>query len=290
MRTLALLTALASLPAASADDWRPLLGDDLSGWEVFVGVPHQTVEIPGRPAFTSEDGRSGEPLGLGDDPLGIFRVVEENGEPVLKISGQIYAGLSTKEEFSDFHLRWEFRWGDRKWEPRLEDKRDSGVLFHCVPPHGAFWNVWMRSLECQVQEGDCGDFIPLAGSAADLRVAAGTTESRPVFDPAGVLTSGIGYARHAPSEEQAHGEWNRMEILALGDRAVFVVNGTPNMVLHNARQADGEGWKPLTRGHIQIQSEAAEIDYRRIEIRPLEAFPEELQAITQPPHAPAVSP
>lgn len=270
--------------------WRSLFTKDLSGWEVFIGVPHKTITIPGRPPTTSENGRSGEPLGLGNDPLGVFRMGEEDGQPVLHVSGHIYGGLSTTEEFSNYHLRWQFRWGHRKWEPRLDDKRDSGVLFHCVPPHGAFWNVWMRSLECQVQEGDCGDFIPLAGAAADLRIPADHRKGRPRFDPSGVLTSGIDYARHAGSTEKPHGEWNTMEIYAVGDRAVFIVNGAPNMAICETRQKDGEKWKPLTRGRIQIQSEAAEIDYRGMEIRSIESFPESLKPLVNTKPQPSSQP
>jgi hypothetical protein len=263
--------------------WRSLFNMERSGWEVFIGVPHKTIIIPGRPPTTSENGRSGEPLGLGNDPLGVFRMVEEDGQPVLHVSGQIYGGLSTTEEFSNYHLRWQFRWGNRKWEPRLHDKRDSGVLIHCVPPHGAFWNVWMRSLECQVQEGDCGDFIPLAGAVADLRIPAGPRKGRPNFAPDGVLTSGIDYARHSASEEKPHGEWNTMEIYAVGDDAVFVVNGIPIMVIHKTREKDGGKWKPLTRGRIQIQSEAAEIDYRGMEIRTIGSFPDSLKTLVTKP-------
>ncbi|MGL4462831.1 MAG: hypothetical protein ACRC1K_11835 [Planctomycetia bacterium] len=77
----------------------------------------------------------------------------------------------------------QFKWGEKKWEPRKNDKRDSGLLLHCVGKHGAFWNVWMRSLECQIQEGDCGDFIALAGSGCNVRVRKEPGAYHPIFDP-----------------------------------------------------------------------------------------------------------
>jgi len=48
---------------------------------------------------------------------------------------------------------------------RLKLPRDNGMLYRCCGPQVAFWNVWMNSLECQVQEQDTGDFYGLGGMA-----------------------------------------------------------------------------------------------------------------------------
>lgn len=277
---------LAAIPGFSAaEEWTALLDRDLSRWEVFMGVPHPSVEIPGHPKSTGPKPEDGTEIGLGNDPLGVFTMTEEDGEPVLHVSGQIYGGLSTKEEFANYHLVWQFKWGGKQWPPRLNTKRDSGMLVHCQPPHGAFWKVWMRSLECQIQEGDCGDFIPLAGSGANVRIRTEADNPRPVFDPEGVLSKNTGYTRHSPSPEKPNGEWNTMEIYAVGDTVVHVVNGTPNMVLFDTSQAapDGKGRTPLTKGRLQIQSEAAEIFYKDIRICAIDRFPDELKKITTRP-------
>jgi len=278
--TLCFVYTLFACPAASANEpgaWQNLLDKDLSKWEVFIGVPHQSVKIPGRLAPSSKDGRTGEPLGLGNDPLEVFTVSMVDGEPVLHITGEIYGGLTTLDEFTSYHLSLQFRWGEKKWPPRVHQKRDSGLLFHCVGKHGAFWNVWMRSLECQIQEGDCGDFIPLAGSRATIYAKPGSIGKRPVYDPAGKIVKKAGYSSHSPSKEMPHGQWNTVEVYTIDDEAVFVVNGTPNMSLFNTRQNSPNGGKtPLTSGRIQIQSEAAEIEYRRVKIRQIERFPKEL--------------
>lgn len=275
-----LLLCVGSIAVAEGpDNWRPLLDEDLSQWEVFLGVPHKSVEVPGVPPSTSEDGVRGEPLGLGD-PLQVFRVSKIDGEPVLHVSGQVYGGLTTLEEFGDFHLTWQFRWGEKKWPPRLHMKRDSGVLFHCVGRHGAFWNVWMRGLECQVQEGDCGDFIPLAGARASVPLAPRAVDGPLRYERGGALETNVNYVLHGPSNESPPGEWTTMDVYAVGDRAVFAVNGVANMAIFDARQATPDGARPLTRGKLQIQSEAAEIDYRRVRVRPLVGFPADVA-----PHA-----
>lgn len=261
---------------AESESWQNLLDKDLSKWEIYIGVPHKSVEIPGREPSKSEDGTKGEPLGLGNDPLNIFTVKMVDDEPVLHITGEIYGGLTTLDEFDSYHLQLQFRWGEKKWPPRVNRKRDSGILIHCVGRHGAFWNVWMRCLECQVQEGDCGDFIPLAGSRASMRAKPNREGKRPIYDPQGEVLQTVGYATHGPSEEKPNGEWNTIDVYTVGDKAVFVVNGTPNMAIFNTRQHSRDGDIPLTRGRIQIQSEAAEVEYRRIRLRPIDSFPEPL--------------
>lgn len=278
MRSLCLLLLLAAT-TAGADDWTPLLDADLTKWEVHTGVPHTTVVVPGvTDNLTKEDVRRGTPIGVGD-PLKIYSTQEIDGELVMNVTGQVYAGLTSLDEYDNYHLSLEYRWGDKKWEPRLRAKRDSGLLLHCVGNHGSFWNVWMSSLECQVQEGDTGDFIPLAGPRADVRSEQRGGRGRPFWNPEAPVSSKGGQVAHGRSKENPHGEWNTVEVYTVGDRMAFVVNGTPNMVLLNTRFKD----KPLTRGKIQIQSEAAEIQYRRVKIRSITEFPESLKELTALP-------
>lgn len=273
MKLPVILLGFASL--AHAQESNVLLDKNLSKFEVFSGVPHKSVVIPGYPPSTSENGTSGTPIGLGKDPLGVFKVSEEDGQLVLHISGQIYAGLSTKEEFENYHFTCQYKWGTAKYEPRLNQVRDSGILYHCQGEHGAFWNVWLSSLECQVQEGDTTDFIPLAGTNADVSVAPELVDGKPIFKLGEPLLFDTNYTKHSPTVEKPHGEWNTVEIWTLGQTSVFAINGTPGMVLFNTRRRDPETKEvaPLTRGKIQIQSEAAEVFYRDLRVTPITEFP-----------------
>ena len=262
--------------------WRPLLDPTLSQWEAFLGVPHGSVGLPGVPA--DSDGVHGTPLGLGRDPRRVFTVEREGGEPVLHVSGEIYGGLTAREQFGDFHLRLQMKWGARKWPPRTDAKRDSGILYHATGPHGAFWNVWKRSLEFQIEEGNIGDLFPLAGALAEV---ATTPRGRLwFFDPADaprLFGEGAGVAsfqakRSDPRFESAAGEWNTLELIALGRTALHVVNGHVVLVLHAAAVREEGGTVPLTRGQIQLQSEGAEAFFRRVEIRPIAEIPREYAA------------
>jgi len=146
-------------PAVLQPGWRPLLDQKLTSWELWMGVPHRTVVGLPQGTPTSATGHEGTPLGLNNDPKHVFSIRMEEGEPVLYITGEIFGGLTTLETFSNYHFRAQFKWGERRWEPNLTVARDSGLLYHCTGPHGAFWKVWKRCLEFQVAEKDTGDLF-----------------------------------------------------------------------------------------------------------------------------------
>lgn len=69
------------------------------------------------------------------------------------------------------------------------------------------------------------------------------------------------------------GEWNEMELITYGDKSLHIVNGKVVMVLKNSRFKDGDVMKPLTHGKLQLQSEAAEVYYKNIMIKPITGIP-----------------
>jgi len=278
MRTLLLFCGLAAVATAAEEPtFQPLLDEKLSQWEKWLGVPHRSYEVPGyvRGATAKED----PVLGLNRDPLGVFSARIIDGEPVLHITGQVFGGLTSLKSYDNFHLRTQQRWGTRKWEPRLNAVRDNGILIFCVGEHGAGGKNWMRSQECQVQEGDIGDWWPIAGAMVDIPIRV---EGRSqIYDPKGPLTAMKNRAFHGPDyQEKPSGEWNTIEVYALDGHAVFRLNGRTVNVIRNSRYREkgSEQEIPLKAGKLQIQSEAAECEYRRLEIRPLTAWPKEVAA------------
>lgn len=254
------------------NNWRPLFnGRDLSGWDKYVGPHYDSV----KKSF------EGAPIGLNKDPNKVFTVVEEDGAGAIRISGENFGGISTKEAFENYHLHLEFKWGTPKWHPRKDSKRDSGILYHAVGPHGADGNFWMRSQELQVQEGDCGDYWGVAGGAFEIpAVMQGENEYR--YDPSGELMAfhaGGPVGRRCikrGDSEKPWGEWNTIDLYCSGDTSVHVINEVPVMVLYHSRQHDGDKESPLKKGKIQIQSEGAEVYYRDIRIRPIGMMPKEI--------------
>jgi hypothetical protein len=278
MRSFALLLAGLTgslLGAESSEVFTPLLDPTLSQWEKWLGVPHRSVEVPGyvRGATPKED----PVVGLNRDPLNVYSTRVVDGELVLHITGQVFGALSTLKSYDNFHLRTEQRWGEAKWAPKLDAARDNGILIFCIGEHGAGGKNWMRSQECQVQESDTGDYWPIAGTMADIpsRVEGKTV----VFDPKAPLRVAKNRSWHGPDyHEQPHGSWNLIEVYALNGDAVFVYNGKVVNILINSRYVEKGSTTeiPLRAGKLQIQSEGAECEYRRLEISPLKAWPASL--------------
>jgi hypothetical protein len=274
-RLSAALWVLAAASVAGADEraqpWTRLFnGRDLSGWDTWLGVPHGSTDKVA--------------VGLNVDPKRVFSVVEVDGAPAIRISGETFGALTSREEYGDFHLRVAFKWGEKKWPPRENARRDSGILYYAVGPQGVTNNkAWMRSLECQVQEGDVGDYWGVEGAVVDVTgEKTGEGKDLAVLFKKGAPPVAIdGTPRRAIKafdNEKPTGSWNTVEVLCLRGTCVHAVNGKVNLVLTHPRQpaADG-GTVPITRGRLQIQSEGAEVYYRDIAIRSITAFPEDLK-------------
>jgi hypothetical protein len=162
--------------------------------------------------------------------------------------------------------------------PRVNEPKDSGILYHSRGPFGVdYWKSWALSHEFQVIEHGMGEYWTQAASAIDIRAfpkAAGAEAPR--WDPKAPWMQFVSPNNHAlaGSDEDRGSEWNRLELVCFQDDCVHIVNGKVVMALANARYRDGEKWIPMTGGKLQIQSEAAEVFYRDIEIRPISAMPQ----------------
>ncbi|MFY0650553.1 MAG: DUF1080 domain-containing protein [Cyclobacteriaceae bacterium] len=274
---------LVQFANGQSGNWVSLLNEDHSKhWEVFIGVPHGTVKgLPG--IDPASDGKKGEPLGVNNDPKSVFSFEDDGSEVVLHISGEIYGALSSKAEYENYHLKLQFKWGEKKWEPRLDRERDNGILYHCVGPHGAFWNVWMQSQEFQVQQGDMGDYYSLAKTEIEIPAVAGELIND--FDYkkgaekkrfSSIDPSVYGHCDKGSDNEKPHGEWNTLELICIGGSSLHVVNGKVVMALYNSQYLDpNDNIVPLTKGKIQLQSEGAEAFYKNIQIRSIKKIPQE---------------
>lgn len=273
-----LLLTLCSAASRSAepDGWRPLFnGKNLDGWDTWLTRPHKTIELDLK---KNAKGDYVEPLGRNRDPLKVYTVVTADGEPAIRITGQIFGALTTKEEFENYHLRFEVKWGEKKYPPRDKAVRDSGLLYHCTGPHGGgSGGPWMKSFESQIQENDFGDFFSVSGVIVDVEGERKGDKGPITFKKGGKKFTGLtSRIIRNPKSEKPHGQWNVVELYAVGPTSVHVNNGVPNMVLTGLRHKVNGRETPLTKGKIQLQSEGAEVYYRKIEVRKIDKIPEEL--------------
>jgi len=279
--TFAILVALSSCsPKVKDQGWVDLLDKNLSKWEIYQSYKY-TSDFKGQQP-KDQDGKLIEPIGYNKNVDNVFSVTEENGDPILHITGEIYGCVFTKQEFENYHLNLKVKWGDKKWEPRLDKLRDSGVLYHSVGECGVdYWRSWMLSQEFQIMEGHMGDHWGIANSAIDVRaflpegsMNTVASEKQP-FLPIGPGTGRDGFCLRSADYESPEGQWTTVELLCFGDKSLRIINGHVVMVLQNSRYVtDGKSF-PLTKGKIQIQSEAAEVFYKDIKIKPISQLPEE---------------
>src|SRR5205807_1073032 len=123
-------------------------------------------------------------------------------------------------------------WGSKKWPPREKAVRDSGLLYHCVGKHGAAGTFWMQSLECQIQEHDCGDFYSVAGPVVDVEGERKGDQEPITYKKGGQQFTGVrSRIIRDVDHEKPVGQWNTIELLTVGGTAVHVVNGKANLVL-----------------------------------------------------------
>ncbi|MDR2038191.1 MAG: DUF1080 domain-containing protein [Bacteroidales bacterium] len=254
-------------------------GTNFDGWETYLGVPDPSVDVPGMER--NEEGVYTQPIGLNKDPLKVFSIKNVDGEPALYVTGQVYGSFATVKEYENYHLRLEVKWGNKKWAPREDKPMNAGVLYHSIGEFGAGLGVWKMSHECQVMETMFGDSYRMSNTYCDVTASRTSENERYTFDkkaskvsfghdlPAGPICS------KNPMNEKDHGEWNVIEVLCYEGTSVHVINGKVNMINTDSHiKVDGKK-VPLTKGAIQLQSEGAEIYYRKMEIRPITGIPDQ---------------
>jgi len=256
-------------PNYQREKWTSLFNEkDLSGWDTYIGPP---LDDAGKKL-------SEIPVGLNHDPNHVFSVIKDGNENVIRISGQEWGGISTLNEYSNFHLQLQFKWGLLSWGQKKGKKKDSGLLYFAVGKHGADYGAWMRSQEFQIQEGDCGDYWGVAGGMEDVK-AIKKSDSEYVYNPSGSIYTFSATSKTGrrcikyPDAEKPSGEWNRLDLYCHGDTSVHMINGKVVMVLYHSSQMENGQAIPLTKGKLQIQSEGAEVFYKAIRIQSIHGLP-----------------
>jgi hypothetical protein len=211
------------------------------------------------------------------DPNRVFSV--QDG--MIRISGEEWGGIATRQMYRDYHLVVEWKWGGPTHGIRAGKARDSGILVHGVGEDGAASGTWLESIESQVIEGGTGDFILVGGKRQPSMTGEVREDKGQIYWQAGGATvtrerarfnwygrdpdwKDVEGFRGKEDVENPVGEWNRSEVICDGDTLKNILNGKVVNYGSNASH---------TFGKIQLQSEGAEIWIRRVELLPLEQAP-----------------
>jgi hypothetical protein len=191
-------------------------------------------------------------------------------------STQPSAYFQTRDEHSNFVLHLEYKWGEKKYAPRMHRVMDAGLVFHIYDSRP---NNWPYGVEYQIEDGNAAD-LWLLSATADVatkpnlqpRTPDPLQDNSPYYATDGQVATQGGYKkflriRHAANFEKPG--WNSVDVVVRGDSAVYLINGQVGMRLTNMKKWDGRRWVRLDRGKILFQAEYADISYRDIKIRPV---------------------
>jgi len=74
-------------------DWQHLFdGKALNGWTTYLGIPHQSFEVPN--LNKDEKGKYTQALGKNNDPSKVFSIVMEDKQPAIFVTGQVFGTLT----------------------------------------------------------------------------------------------------------------------------------------------------------------------------------------------------
>ncbi|MDO4573700.1 MAG: DUF1080 domain-containing protein [Planctomycetia bacterium] len=247
---------------------------------LFAAEPAPTPVTQTRELFNGKDFTNWytwvRGTGKNNDPKGVFTI--QDG--CIRVSGEEFGCITTEEAFENYRIDVEFRFGTQTWGNRKEKARDSGLLIHSVGADGAFGGIWMKSVEANIVEGGIGDFWIVGSQGQGVRGTCRVrqTNAGKVFDPAGEAVTITGneqgcfqWSGRDPHWKDTLGfrgandldkpnDWNTLTVVADGDQMTVYLNGTRVNEITNVLPQCGK---------IQLQSEGAEIFFRRVTLRPL---------------------
>jgi hypothetical protein len=211
----------------SSKDWKQLFGKN--DYELVI----DSDTISGEDIFQVNNGKI----------KAMYRYKDSAVSPI--------AMIISKKKYSFYDLKLEYKWGNRKFRPRLDRKRDAGVLLHAT----TIQKVWPASLEYQIQEGDVGDFWALLGMHANV-----------LKNDSLIKTERKDFSRMLKFIDVEQLGWNKILIEVRGTALKFYLNGT---LVNQLIGANFKG-SSINEGHIALQAEHSEITYRKVFIKVVE--------------------
>lgn len=254
-----LFTFITLLALTSCNPWQPVFnGENLDNFDKYIGTAVKGHDDLLKTATTDK----------------VFQVVEENGEKLIHISGEVNGSLATQDTFENYHLQLVFKWGDKVYS-----SRNSGLLYHSFGEFGAAIGTWMTNIECQLMYEKLGDTYLMNNTYCETAVKK--DEDRFAYAADGEVKkfgrdfNGAGIKK-AVDAELPLGEWNTVELYSVGRTTVHVVNGKVTMVNTNTGIVENGNVLPLSGGKIQLQSEGGDLFIKTIQVKPLKEIPAEL--------------
>jgi len=165
----------------------------------------------------------------------------ENG--LIRAYGKYQGYIVSKQSFKDYYkLSLDFRWNTDSITPRINNKRNSGVMYNV--PTGMADELWPRGIQYQIKDKATGDFILM--NNVTMKVNGQLIE-------AGKSVT----AKRITDAEKAVGEWNKLEVIYDQGKCTQMLNGV--LVNEGTEVSDKEG-------RIALMFEGFPIDFKNIVI------------------------
>lgn len=275
----------------TSEDKRPdLYTDDVQNFDPGSYKPQLRPEEEGFKSLFNGENLEGWHSVRAHEEAGQNYFSVDSGEQVIHVYANMEAGsekstdcLISDKEYSNYVLKMEYKWLEKRFAPRIDHDRDAGLLFHL---HGDLHKIWPNCLEMQLGESEVtkiddryvtGDLWVIG---KDVQVMNERNDAS--FYAPGVEKIAVGKGKDYDKafipvgNENPHGEWNEITLTVRGGKeAVFELNGmVVNRISDLSYMVDGER-VPLNKGHIGLQAEYAELLYRNIRIKefPIEPAP-----------------
>ena len=169
----------------------------------------------------------------------------------LVSAGEPRGHLITEEVFQNYRLDVEYRFPG---EPG-----NAGVLVH-ASAHRALYQMFPQSIEVQMMHENAGDFWVIVEDieVPDMENRRGPREEWGITE---------GRARRilnlTDDSERPLGEWNTMIVEVVDDAVRVWVNGD---LVNDGYHAS------VNAGKIALQAEGAEVEFRKVELTPIDAL------------------
>lgn len=177
-----------------------------------------------------------------EDPRAKASDIWDLRDGVMTCKGTPKGYLYTRENFTNFVLKLEWRW------PPGAEPGKGGVLLRMTGKN----RIWPKSLEAQINAGDAGDFWGLDGYQLTGPEQRTKTLRHEQF---GKLTN----VKKTKALENPPGQWNKYEIIADGEVVTLVING---QVVNKATGCE------VTPGKICLTAEGNPIQFRNVRLTP----------------------
>lgn len=157
--------------------------------------------------------------------------------------------LITDKSYENYTLLIEYRFSAKPG--------NCGVLVHASKPR-RLYGMFPQSIEVQMQSGDAGDFWCIGEDiiVPDMELRRGPKEKWGVDGDKSRRIKNL-----TDGSEKPLGEWNTMKIECREDNVIVWVNGD--------KVNDGSH-ATARKGQIAIQAEGSEVEFRKLELAPLD--------------------